>query len=46
MDLKILILTLIYIMIKLTIATSDNPKKKYKAIFTKPDGKKNDPFRC
>ena len=26
-------------MIKLVITTSDNPKKKYKAIFTKPDGK-------
>ena len=26
-------------MIKLQISTSDNPKKKYKAIFTKPDGK-------
>ena len=26
-------------MIKLQITTSDNPKKKYKAIFTKPDGK-------
>ena len=26
-------------MIKLQITTSDNPKKKYKAVFTKPDGK-------
>ena len=26
-------------MIKLQILKSDNPKKKYKAIFTKPDGK-------
>jgi hypothetical protein len=26
-------------MIKLVITTSENPKKKYKAVFTKPDGK-------
>ena len=26
-------------MIKLVITTSDNPKKKYKAVFTKDDGK-------
>ena len=26
-------------MIKLQISESENPKKKYKAIFTKPDGK-------
>ena len=26
-------------MIKLQISESDNPKKKYKATFTKPDGK-------
>ena len=26
-------------MIKLVITTSKNPKKKYKAVFTKPDGK-------
>ena len=26
-------------MIKLTITTSDNPKKKYKAVFTKDDSK-------
>jgi len=26
-------------MIKLTITTSDKPEKKFKAIFTKPDGK-------
>ena len=26
-------------MIKLQISTSENPKKKYKATFTKPDGK-------
>ena len=26
-------------MIKLVITKSENPKKKYKAVFTKPDGK-------